>query len=144
MADRKRVNAWAGKFSAEDDPEVVKSNARRENPGGLVQTTRKIVRNEFFYELVAAQTIAANGRGSMLAKKQEIDFLLRIAGTAQIADAIRLAGSKRGLPFVLVVASTGGISGLQEHASKRFERRDLTESQLDLVERAALLNAERA
>ena len=105
---------------------------------------RGLVANEVFVELLAAQTLQAESSGGLLAKKPEIDFLLRLAGTTQISRAIKEAGAKSGEKFVLVIAGRSTIRVAPEIDMKELPRRELTASELRGIEKAALLNAEKA
>ena len=79
-----------------------------------------------------------------MANKPEIDFLLRLAGTTQISMAIKDAGAKSGDHFVLVVAGESAVRRPSGLDGKELPRLDLTESERRGIERAALLNAEKA
>ena len=115
------------------------------NPGSMVQAAKEeLLRNESFVELLAAQTLQAESSGGLLANKPEIDFLLRLAGTTQISRAIRDAGAKSGDQFVLVVAGRSVVRRPSGFGGKELPRLGLTDSELARIEKAALLNAERA
>jgi tRNA threonylcarbamoyladenosine modification (KEOPS) complex Cgi121 subunit len=100
--------------------------------------------NEFFVEMLAAQTIRAEASGSMLARKPELDLLLRLAGTTQISKAIAKFGATEGKPFLLIIAGRDRSRAIRGVASPELPRRELTRTELQRVERAALLNAQRA
>ena len=100
--------------------------------------------NELFLELLAAQTLQAETSGGLLANKPEIDFLLRLAGTTQIARAIKVAGAKPGERYILVVAGRKAVRLPPAIEGAELERRKLTHSELGKIEKAALLNAARA
>ena len=71
-------------------PDLAKSALSTENPGSVVQAVRlEATDNELFIEMLAAQTFQAMSSGSILARKPEIDLLLRLAGTTQIEKAGR-------------------------------------------------------
>ncbi|HYB06625.1 MAG TPA: KEOPS complex subunit Cgi121 [Nitrososphaerales archaeon] len=126
-------------------PEEMKRRLLLINPGSMVQAARAgTVKNEFLVEMLAAQTLQAEASGSLLAKKPEIDFLLRLAGTTQISRAIREHGAREGSPFILVVAGHSEQKGLAELEGMELPRRTLAASELGRVERAALLNAQRS
>ena len=115
------------------------------NPGSLVQTAAMGTSgNELFLELLAAQTLQAQHSGGLLANKPEIDFLLRLAATTQIAKAIKEAGARPGEPYVMVVAGRKPVRLPSGLGGAELKRRVLTTSELGKVERAALLNAQRA
>jgi len=97
--------------------------------------------------MIAAQTLSANGTQNLLAKKPEVDLLLRLAGTSQISRAIEQMGAKKGKPFLLVIAGSGrGLTSLsvKELGGSELEKRDLSSDELDRIEQAALLNALKA
>jgi tRNA threonylcarbamoyladenosine modification (KEOPS) complex Cgi121 subunit len=129
--------------------EGILADVRKRSPGVIVQVigaTR--APNPSAVEMIAAQTLMAAKSGSTLAERPELDLLLRLAGTRQIGEAFQRAGyksdSKR---FFLVAASEGSEAALARlskslAADKRFTevaRRRLAESDLEQVERAALL-----
>ena len=112
------------------------------NPGSFVQTGRaKSAENEFFVEMLAAQTLRAGSVGGLLAKKPEMDFLLRLAGTTQITKAIKLYGSTKGEPFLIAVAGPREIKTSKSVRAIELPRRKLSKKELDRIERAALLSA---
>jgi tRNA threonylcarbamoyladenosine modification (KEOPS) complex Cgi121 subunit len=126
-------------------PEDFKRRLADANPGSMVQAAKGgLVGNEVFIELLAAQTLQAESSGGLLANKPEIDFLLRLAGTTQISRAIRDAGARSGDQFVLVVAGRSTIRRPSGIDGKELPRLELTASELGRIEKAALLNAERA
>ena len=126
-------------------PEEMKRRLLLANPGSMVQAARAgTVKDEFLVEMLAAQTLQAEASGSLLAKRPEIDFLLRLAGTTQISRAIREHGAREGAPFILVVAGHSEQKGLAELEGMELPRRTLAASELGRVERAALLNAQRS
>jgi tRNA threonylcarbamoyladenosine modification (KEOPS) complex Cgi121 subunit len=125
-------------------PEDVKRKLTLANPGSLVQAAKAgTAKNEFFLEMLAAQTFQAQTTSTLLAKKPEIDFLLRLAGTTQIAKAIRDQGAKDGEPFLAVAAGRSELGTVPELAELRLPRRQLTKAELGKVERAALLSVQR-
>jgi tRNA threonylcarbamoyladenosine modification (KEOPS) complex Cgi121 subunit len=128
------------------DPEKVKEKIRRRHPSLLVQSLRpEASRNAGHLEMIAAQTVEASGTGNLIAKKPEIDFLLRVAGTTQISRAIQKVGSKKGRPFLLVVAGRRRIPAVfGSDRWRELKRRELSGREMEKVEVAALLNAIRA
>jgi tRNA threonylcarbamoyladenosine modification (KEOPS) complex Cgi121 subunit len=126
----------------------LKERVRARFPGSIVQTVRAdAATNGFFIEMIAAQTLQANGTPSLLAKKPEVDFLLRLAGTTQISRAIKQVGARKGEPFIVVIAGPRRRPGILEASQlggKELEKQKLTPHELDRIERAALLNALRA
>ena len=126
-------------------PEEMKRRLASVNPGALVQAvSRDSARNENLLEMLAAQTFEAEASGSMLAKKPEIDFLLRVAGSTQISRAIAAKGAKEGEPFLLVAAGKSEVEVLPELQGLELTRRSLSGAELAAVEHGALLSARRA
>ena len=127
------------------DPGSVRKTVAAKLPGSIVQTVRAdAATNGFFVEMIAAQTIRAKGTENLLAKKPEVDLLLRLAGTTQISRAIEQIGAKKGKPFLLVIAGPGrrlASLNLDELGGSELEKRDLSSDELDRIEQAALLNA---
>ena len=129
-------------FTAPGDPEEAKASLARACPGAVVLAVRrKVVHNESFAEMLAAQTLEAASSGSLLANKPAIDLLLRLAGTTQIAEAISGAGARKGEPFVVVVAAAeAALEGASPGQGwTRLPRRALTRPEMARVEAAALL-----
>lgn len=131
------------------DSKALSQELRKTFPSLLVQTVDpRTATNEMLVDMLAAQTLEAGRSGSPLAKKPEVDLLMRLGGTTQIARAIEDVGAKRGSGFILIVA--GAETNLarlgSEHAKDwvRLPRRSLNREELQRIERAALLNAERA
>ncbi len=140
-----RVFAKAYLFEKGFSSQEIKRKLAVANAGSIVQAAKGgSAHNEFFVEMLAAQTLRAEASGSLLAKKPEIDFLLRLAGTTQIARAIREQGAKEGEPFLLVVAGREALLWPPELSGIELSRRDLSPEELARVEKAALLNAQRS
>jgi tRNA threonylcarbamoyladenosine modification (KEOPS) complex Cgi121 subunit len=140
-----RVYAKAYLCGSQSNPDETKRRLASSNPGALVQATRAgSVRNEFFVEMLAAQTFHAESSGSLLAKKREIDFLLRLAGTTQISRAIKAQGAKAGERFLVVTAHRRELKVQAELSELELPRRPLTRTELARIERAALLNAQKS
>jgi hypothetical protein len=126
------------------DPDEVKRDLARANPGAVVQTVRAgSVQNGFLAEMVAAQTLRAEASGGLLAKKPEIDLLLRLAGTTQISRAIVQEGAKKGEPFLAIVAGHSALNRPPGFGGVELPRRALSRRELAKVEGAALLGAEK-
>ena len=139
-----RAYAKAYLFGAGVNPIDVKRKV--EGPSGkwVVQTAAEgAATNEFFVEMLVAQTLQAESSGSLLAKSPEMDFLLRLAGTTQVARAIREKGSLVGKPFLLVVAGRTRPARIRGNSGRELPRKELSKSELLRVEKAALLNAQR-
>ncbi|MDG6985210.1 MAG: hypothetical protein JRM73_00495 [Nitrososphaerota archaeon] len=132
-------------FEAGGSADEVKRKLASVNPGTMVQAMRAgPAVNAALVEMLAAQTFRAESSGAMLAKKPEIDFLLRFAGTSQIAKAIREQGAVPGKPFFAVTAGRKEIVTPAEYRSAELPRKKLSRSDLTRVERAALLDAQKS
>ena len=132
-------------FGSGFGPKDVKGGLASANPGAIVQTVNpKAVKNELLLEMLAAQTFRAESSGDLLAKKPEIDLLLRVAGTSQISKAIKTHGAADGKEFLAIVASRNKIVCPNEYTPEEIPRRPLSKSELEKVEKAALLNAQTA
>lgn len=139
------IHARAYRCGADMKPEEVRRRAALANKGAFVQAADAVsATNEFFVEMLAAQTLKAEETGSLLARKPEVDFLLRLAGTTQISKAIKERGAAEGRPFILVVAGKRKPKGDGRLEGLELPRRELTRAELEKVERAALLDAQRA
>jgi tRNA threonylcarbamoyladenosine modification (KEOPS) complex Cgi121 subunit len=140
-----KIHARAYWFDENSDPDGLKERIRKRHPGFLVQTARAEPGvNGRFIKMIAAQTLNASDTGNLLAKRPEIDFLLRLAGTTQISRAIGKSGSRKGEGFVLVVANAKKpVPQLKVGDAKQVPDRGLTGRELEKVEDAALLNAAR-
>jgi tRNA threonylcarbamoyladenosine modification (KEOPS) complex Cgi121 subunit len=101
--------------------------------------------NELLFRMIAEQTLQAGKTGNLLANKPEIDFILRLAATTQISEAIAKMGTRKGEPFLVVVAGeTKAARALAGGAGwKTLKKYDLSKEELDMVENAALQNARR-
>jgi len=135
-------------IKGEADPDSVRRTVEARLPGSIVQAVRAdAATNGFFVEMIAAQTIRANRTQNLLAKRPEVDLLLRLAGTTQISRAIEQMGAKKGKPFLLVIAGPGSrlaSLSVRELGGSELTRRELSSDELDRIERAALLNAQKA
>ena len=142
-------------FGGDGDPDEVKRSITKKLPGSLVQTVdSQAAANGAYVEMIAAQTLHAEGTGSQLAKKLEVDFLLRLARTTQISRAIEQVGAKKGRPFLLVIAGPERQlaevepdvygHGFGFGGGKKLGKRQLSSDELDKIESAALLNVEKA
>ena len=140
--DMMKVFAKAYVYEGSASPDEAKKEFASLNPGSIVQTgSAESAKNEFFVEMLAAQTLRAGSVGGLLAKKPEMDFLLRLAGTTQISRAIKQYGSTKGVPFLLVVAGPREIRESRSFKAMELPRRKLSKKELDRIEGAALLSA---
>lgn len=138
------AHARAYVFDGGTDPEGVKRKLVLANPGSLVQAVRAgSLANEALAEMLAAQTFRAESTGNMLAKKPEVDLLLRLAGTTQISKAIRAQGSVAGERFLVINAARSEVAAPPEFRKAELPRKPLTGTELSRVESAALLDAQR-
>ena len=140
-----RCYRFGGGVSSEEKRREV----REGHPGLLVQAVdSSAASNERLVEMLAEQTLEAGIAGSPLARKPEVDLLMRLGGTSQIARAIQKVGVKPGHDFLLVVAGDEDeILGLESKEAakwRRLQRRELDREDLRRIERAALLDAEKA
>ena len=129
-----------GRMSAKE----VKEKLGAANPGSLIQfTSVGGVDNELLVEMLAAQTFRAQSGGDLLAKRPEVDLLLRLAGTTQISKAIRSHGATTGKRYLAIVASRAKLSTPSGFRGAELPRKRLTERDLLRIEKAALLNAQK-
>jgi len=96
--------------------------------------TIQIVADDTLYNIehlkwTIRQSWFAKDRGVMLAKRVELDLLMRIAGASQISEAIKIAGAKENIPFY--IACIGAESRLQELAGFLKEKCELMEFRKD-------------
>jgi tRNA threonylcarbamoyladenosine modification (KEOPS) complex Cgi121 subunit len=130
----------------EADPTAARGRLVRLHPKLLVQAVRlETAANEFFVEMICAETVRAQASHVLLARKPEIDLLLRLASTTQISVAIAKAGARKGAPFLLIAAGDSKtMRSIRVPCGwKRLARAKLSTAELERIERAALLNAAR-
>jgi tRNA threonylcarbamoyladenosine modification (KEOPS) complex Cgi121 subunit len=140
-----KIFARAYNCGSESDAEAVKRELSLANPGAVVQTARSgSATNEFFVEMLAAQTLHAMASRNLLAKKPEIDLLLRLAGTNQISAAIKEMGARKGDSFLLISAGRSELKSPKRLLGKELPRRQLSKAELARVEKAALLGTRSA
>ena len=137
------------RFACRVDSKELGESIQKEYRDLLVQTVDSAaVSNERLVEMIGEQTIEARGSGSSLARKPELDLLMRLAGTTQIARAIQEVGVKRDKDFLLLVIGENSemakLEAREASAWERLPRRELGREDLQKIERAALLDAERA
>ena len=134
-----------------EEVEDLLTKVRKQTPGVIVQVVgAERAPNPSAVEMIAAQTLTAAKSGATLAERPELDLLLRLAGTRQIGEAFQRVGYKSNdKRFFMVAASEGSGAPLARmskrlSADKRFKevaRKKLAKSDLEQVERAALLAA---
>ena len=140
-----KAHARAYAFGKGEDPEAVKRKLVSANPGSLVQVVRAGgTKNEMLVEMLCAQTLRAESSGSLLAKRPEIDLLLRLAGTTQIARAIKSHGFASGEAFLAINAGRVEVVVPEGFSAAELPRKKLTKQELGRVEIAALLDAKSA
>lgn len=97
--------------------------------------------------MIAAQTARAMGTGALLASKPEVDLLLRLAGTGQIAVAMKTCGyDAPGRKMLVALGPDGPLESLRETVAKQGAFKELKGDEIDekglrMVETAALLAA---
>jgi len=122
---------------------------RRSYPNLIVQIVdARVGTNERFFKMIAAQTFSAMKQGSLLARKPEVDLLLRLASTTQISEALSKVGYRSKARRVLVAAgrrveverfvTSGKVEGT------RLASSDLTFDEYRRVEEAAILSSLRS
>ena len=122
---------------------------RKESPRLVIQMlSMKRRPNTRAVRMIAAQTLRALKTDSMIAAKPEMDLLLRMAGTAQISEAMEKAGyGAGGRRFLVAAGPDRGVARLEKSltagvSAARYSL--LAEDVLDaggikMVETAALL-----
>ncbi len=104
--------------------------------------------NPLVVSMIGSQTLRAAEKGRMLAQHPEMDLLLRLAGTRQIGAALETIGYKKsGRKILIALGGRTELASLRAWARSTktvhtLRRRELSQSDLDLVERAALLASE--
>ena len=93
-------------------------------------TSIQIIAGEAVYNLEhlkwsVRQSWLAKNRGVMLAKRVELDLLMRIGAANQISEAIKIAGAKENSPFYII--GIGAESELKKLAGFVKERCELME-----------------
>jgi tRNA threonylcarbamoyladenosine modification (KEOPS) complex Cgi121 subunit len=123
---------------------------RKEFPSLVMQLVKIDSLNSKFLEMIAEQTVQARMNRSLLAEKEDIDLILRLAGTTQIAEAIKRVGHQRtGNNTLIAIGKEKDMKPFmrylsQEKAFMKLSRFALSEEELELIERSALLNVERS
>ncbi len=144
-----KLNALGFVFPTRREADEARARIAKREPELVCQlTSTKACMNENVARLIAAQTFAARANGTMLAKKAEIDLLLRLAGTTQISDAIRKAGCReRGETLMIIAGSDESVRRLlsmRKLGGRRLRSAALDPNEKMIVENGALLSALRA
>ncbi len=105
------------------EPKDLLDEIRRRFPKLVLQIiSDNAVYDDEHLKWVARQSWLAKNRGIMLAKKVELDLLMRIAGAAQIADALKIAGARKDEPFVILgIGEERAIRSLRSWVARRFD-----------------------
>ncbi len=129
-----------------DEGEEMKARLVKSFPNLLLQLVdARSGSNERFFRLITAQTLKSSSDGSLLAKKPEVDLLLRLARTTQISEALMKVGYRRGARRILIAAGKSGevkrliASGIPK--GRRLRSAELSEREWRRVEEAAILSA---
>lgn len=128
----------------EGDRELL--SIRRRHPMLVVQlmTLRRFPSNRALM-MIGEQTLRASRTDSLVAAKPEVDLMLRITGTSQIATAMRKSGYRaKGRKLLVALGPTRKVARLREELAKSpnysiLENDELQDADLAAVERAALL-----
>jgi tRNA threonylcarbamoyladenosine modification (KEOPS) complex Cgi121 subunit len=112
--------------------------AKAAQPKGLLETLRlafpkpsvQIIAHDAAYDLghikwAVRQSWLAKDRGVMLAKRVELDLLIRIAGVSQISDAIKIAGAKENKPcYIIGMGAENDLKKLANFISEKCKMLD--------------------
>ena len=86
-----------------EEPKNFLEDLRKEFPKIAIQIlSADAVYNPEHLKWVVRQSWLAKERGIMLAKRVELDILMRVAVSSQISDAIEIAGAKRNHRFIVI------------------------------------------
>lgn len=119
---------------------------RKRHPGLIVQllTLRRFPSSRAL-TMIGEQTLRASRTGSLVASKPEVDLMLRIVGTTQIATAIKKSGYRtKGRKLLVAAGPPSEVASLRKElaTSKDYvilESDEMSDDDLAAVERAALL-----
>jgi tRNA threonylcarbamoyladenosine modification (KEOPS) complex Cgi121 subunit len=136
------------KIGSEEEPQALRDSIQKISQSLLVQTVKEgVARNESLVSMLVEQTNAATSSHTLLARRREVDLLLRLGGTTQISVALRTVGATKGEPFdVILAGDRGDIESAERLCLPRGERAGkggLGRRDLERIEKAALLNAVR-
>lgn len=105
------------------EPKDLLNELRRRFPKLVLQIiSDNAVYDDEHLKWVARQSWLAKNRAMMFAKKVEIDLLMRIAGVAQIADAVKVAGARKGEPLIILgIGEEGEVNNLRSWVKDKFD-----------------------
>jgi tRNA threonylcarbamoyladenosine modification (KEOPS) complex Cgi121 subunit len=119
---------------------------RGRHPDLIIQlVTLKSIPGNRAVAMIGQQTLRAAKTGALLAAKPEVDLLLRLAGTTQIAVAIKEAGYRaKGEKLLVAAGPVGEVERLEEELAGDAGYEVLRGEEIDaeglaMVERAAVL-----
>jgi len=130
------------------EPQELKSDLEGNFPSLVIQVVAaETGSNERFFRMIAAQTLFAMRNRSLLARKPELDLLLRLGGTTQISEALAKVGYRKGSRSILVAVGTRRdlnrlMRSVKEHGV-RLEESRLSKKEMMRIEEAAVLSARR-
>ena len=126
--------------------EVELLSLRGRHPALIIQlVTLKRLPGNRTVAMIGQQTLRAARTGALLAARPEVDLLLRLAGTTQIAVAIREAGYRaKGEKLLVAAGPTEEVQSLGEELAGQGGYEVLKGGGIDadglaMVERAAVL-----
>jgi tRNA threonylcarbamoyladenosine modification (KEOPS) complex Cgi121 subunit len=122
VTDRVRTRTYVEMrlYRAGGDADAQLRAFRKAAPGASVQTLDPAAVGGRTHLLLALkQTAELKASSQLLADRAEVDFLLRVAGTKQISQAVKEAGSKPHVDSLLVLfggraAVGGGLTGISK------------------------------
>ena len=105
------------------EPKDILDELRRRFPKLVLQIiSDKAVYGDEHLKWVARQSWLAKDREIMLAKKVELDLLMRIAGVAQISDALKVAGARKDESFIILgIGEERAIGSLRSWVKREFD-----------------------
>lgn len=137
------IAARAGSAEATEDRLL---SLRGRHPGLIIQlVTLKRLPGNRVVAMIGQQTLRAARTGALLAAKPEVDLLLRLAGTTQIAVAIKEAGYRaKGKKLLVAAGPSEEVESLEEELAEQKGYEVLKGEEIDadglaMVERAAVL-----
>jgi tRNA threonylcarbamoyladenosine modification (KEOPS) complex Cgi121 subunit len=119
---------------------------RGRHPGLIIQlVTLKSLPGNRTVAMIGQQTLRAAKTGALLAARPEVDLLLRLAGTTQIAVAIKEAGYRaKGEKLLVAAGPAAELESLEEELAgdpgyEVLKGEEIGAEGLAMVERAAVL-----